>query len=43
MKRFSAYLFLLFVSSVGLCVDKPLKDDGVVSLFNGVDLKGWGG
>ena len=43
MKRFSAYLFLLFVSSVGLCVDKPLKDDGFVSLFNGVDLKGWVG
>ena len=43
MKRFSTYLFLLFVSSVGLCADKPQKDDGFVTLFNGVDLKGWVG
>ena len=26
MKRFSAYLFLLFVSSVGLCADVNAKD-----------------
>ena len=43
MKRFSAYLFLLFVSSADLRADKPLKNDGFVSLFNGVDLKGWVG
>jgi hypothetical protein len=43
VKRFSAYLFLLFVSSADLRADKPLKNDGFVSLFNGVDLKGWVG
>ena len=36
-------VLLPFAIAVGLCADKPLKDDGFVSLFNGVDLKGWVG
>ena len=43
MKRLSTYLFLSFAFAAGLRADKPLKDDGFVSLFNGVDLKGWVG
>jgi len=37
------FVLLPFAFAVGLCADKPLKDDGFVSLFNGVDLKGWVG
>ena len=33
----------LFILAVNLHADKPLKDDGFVSLFNGIDLKGWVG
>ena len=33
----------LFILAVNLHADKPLKDDGFVALFNGVDLKGWVG
>ena len=43
MKRFLIYLFLPLAFAAGLCADKPLKDDGFVSLFNGIDLKGWVG
>ena len=45
MNRFYLTLFLLlpFAFIVGLRADEPLKDDGFVSLFNGVDLKGWVG
>ena len=37
------FVLLPFAFAVGLCADKPLKDDGFVSLFNGFDLKGWVG
>ena len=37
------FVLLAFAFVVGLRADKPLKDDGFVSLFNGVDLKGWVG
>ena len=43
MKRFLIYLFLHLAFAADLRADKPLKDDGFVSLFNGVDLKGWVG
>ena len=43
MKRFLIYLFLPLAFAADLRADKPLKDDGFVSLFNGVDLKGWVG
>jgi hypothetical protein len=33
----------LFFLAANLHADKPLKDDGFVALFNGVDLKGWVG
>ena len=36
-----ALLLLIFTSNFH--ADEPLKDDGFVSLFNGVDLKGWVG
>jgi hypothetical protein len=36
-------LFLPLAFAADLRADKPLKDDGFVSLFNGVDLKGWVG
>ena len=37
------FVLLLFAFAVGLHADKPLKDDGFVPLFNGVDLMGWVG
>ena len=36
-----ALLLLIFTSNFH--ADEPLKDDGFVSLFNGIDLKGWVG
>ena len=33
----------LFFLAANLHADKPLKDDGFMALFNGVDLKGWVG
>ena len=36
-----ALLLLIFTSNFH--ADEPLKDDGFVALFNGVDLKGWVG
>jgi hypothetical protein len=38
-----ALLFAPAVHAADLRPDKPLKDDGFVALFNGVDLKGWVG
>ena len=38
-----ALLFAPAVHAADLRPDKPLKDDGFVPLFNGVDLKGWVG
>jgi hypothetical protein len=45
MNKFYLTLFLLlsFVVAVDLRADDAPKDDGFVSLFNGVDLKGWVG
>ena len=37
------FALLSFAFAAGLRADKPLKDDGFVALFNGVDLKGWVG
>ena len=37
------FVLLSFAFAADLRADKPLKDDGFVSLFNGVDLKGWVG
>ena len=34
---------LLFIFTSNFHADEPLKDDGFVALFNGVDLKGWVG
>ena len=36
-----ALLLLIFTSNFH--ADEPFKNDGFVSLFNGVDLKGWVG
>mgnify|MGYP003325075692 FL=1 len=36
-------LSLSFAFASDLRADEPPKDDGFVSLFNGVDLKGWVG
>ena len=43
MNRSYLTLFLLLAFAGDLCADEPPKDDGFVSLFNGVDLKGWVG
>ena len=45
MNRYYLTLFLLlsFVLAADLRADDAPKDDGFVSLFNGVDLKGWVG
>jgi len=37
------FLLLSFAFAGDLCADEPPKDDEFVSLFNGVDLKGWVG
>ena len=37
------FLLLSFAFAADLRADEPPKDDGFVSLFNGVDLKGWVG
>ena len=37
------FLSLSFVFAADLCADDAPKNDGFVSLFNGVDLKGWVG
>ena len=37
------FLLLSFVFAADLRADDAPKDDGFVSLFNGVDLKGWVG
>ena len=37
------FLLLSFAIAADLRADEPPKDDGFVSLFNGVDLKGWVG
>ena len=43
MNKFCLTLFLLLSIATDLCADDAPKNDGFVPLFNGVDLKGWGG